>query len=206
MLFPWEPVWETVGSRGRYDVQFAWKRKRSAGAGRIRVQWWAWRGWGESRVRASEPRVGQTFGDLSVLLTILSVKVNIQGQRKAALTHIYIKNKSLNYLSSFAWGLSFYVPAPPRSISVRIKSYSPLGYVCGVVKNTDARLTGCGTRQLIELIMTRSDLFLISNYVHLGCAGYMLLVLMMAPVVGLFISPLPTQDCKRGSEGYCLAP
>lgn len=81
-----------------------------------------------------------------------------------------------------------------------------MGYVCRVVKNTDARLTGCGTRQLIELIMTRSDLFLISNYVHLGYAGYMILVLMMAPVVGLFICLLPTQDYKRGSEGHCLAP
>ena len=50
-------------------------------------------------------RVGQFGGDPSVLITSPSVKVNIQGQRKAALTHIYIKNKSLNYLSSFAWGL-----------------------------------------------------------------------------------------------------
>lgn len=132
------------------------------------------------------------------------MKVNIQGQRKAALTHIYIKNKSLNYLSSFAWGLSFYVPARLRSISVRIKSYSPLGYVCGVVKNTDAKLTGCGTRQLIELIMTRSDLFLISNYVHLGCAGYMILVLMMAPVVGLFTSRFLTQDQGWGWQGALL--
>lgn len=134
------------------------------------------------------------------------MKVNIQGQRKAALTHIYIKNKSLNYLSSFAWGLSFYVPAPLRSISVRIKSYSPLGYVCGVVKNTDAKLTGCGTQQLIELIMTRSDLFLISNYVHLGCAGYMILVLMMAPVVGLLSRSLPTWDHNQGGKGHCWTP
>lgn len=116
------------------------------------------------------------------------MKVNIQGQRKAALIHTYIKNKSLNYLSSFAWGPSFYVPARLRSISVRRKSYSPLGYVCGVVKNTDAKLTGCGTQQLIELVITESDLFLISNYVHLGCAGDMILVLMMAPVLGLCIS------------------
>lgn len=150
------------------------------------------------------PGMGQSFWGPHVLLTIPSVKVNIQGQRKAALTHIYIKNKSLNYLSSFARGLSFYVPAPLRSISVRIKSYSPLGYVCGVVKNTDAKLTGCGTQQLIELIMTRSDLFLISNYVHLGCAGYMILVLMTAPVVGLSSRPLPTQDYKWGGKGHCL--
>lgn len=149
---------------------------------------------------------GPKFGGTHVLLTIPFVKVNIQGQRKAALTHIYIKNKSLNYLSSFAWGLSFYVPAPLRSISVRIKSYSPLGYVYRVVKNTDAKLTGCGTQQLIELIMTRSDLFLISNYVHLGCAGYMILVLMMAPVVGLFSCPLPTQNYKWGGKGSCLTP
>lgn len=81
-----------------------------------------------------------------------------------------------------------------------------MGYVCGVVKNTDARLTGCGTRRLIELIMTRSDLFLISNYVHLGCAGYMILVLMRAPVVGLFIAPLPTQDYETAGEGHCLSP
>lgn len=60
-----------------------------------------------------------------------------------------------------------------------------MGYVCGVVKNTDAKLTGCGTRQLIELIMTRSDLFLISNYVRLGWADCMILVLMMAPVASL---------------------
>lgn len=145
---------------------------------------------------------GQVFEDPSALT--IPVKVNIQGQRKAALTHIYIKNKSLNYLSSFAWGLSFYVPARLRSISVRIKSYSPLGYVCGVVKNTDAKLTGCGTRQLIELIMTRSDLFLISNYVHLGCAGYMILVLMMARAVGLFISPFLTQDQGWGWQGALL--
>lgn len=131
---------------------------------------------------------GKELGDPSALLTIPSMKVNIQGQRKAALTHTYIKNKSLNYLSSFAWGPSFYVPARLRSISVRRKSYSPLGYVCGVVKNTDAKLTGCGTRQLIELVITGSDLFLISNYVHLGCAGDMILVLMMAPVLGLCIS------------------
>lgn len=89
---------------------------------------------------------GKDLGESSALPTISSMKVNIQGQRKAALTHTYIKNKSLNYLSSFAWGPSFYVPAWLRSISVRRKSYSPLGYVCGVVKNTDAKLTGCGTR------------------------------------------------------------
>lgn len=128
------------------------------------------------------------MGGPSALLTILSMKVNIQGQRKAALTHIYIKNKSLNYLSSFAWGPSFYVPARLRSISVRRKSYSPLGYVCGVVKNTDAKLTGCGTRQLIELVITESDLFLISNYVHLDRAGDMILVLMVAPELGLCVS------------------
>ena len=103
-------------------------------------------------------------------------------------------------------GVSFYVPAPLRSISVRIKSYSPLGYVCGVVKNTDAKLTGCGTRQLIELIMTRSDLFLISNYVHLGSAGCTTLVLMMAPVVGLLTSPLLTQDHTWDGKGHCLIP
>lgn len=165
-------------------------------------------GLGESgiRVRLEGSGWGTKFWRTHVLLTIPFVKVNIQGQRKAALTHIYIKNKSLNYLSSFAWGLSFYVPAPLRSISVRIKSYSPLGYVYGVVKNTDAKLTGCGTQQLIELIMMRSDLFLISNYVHLGCAGYMILLLMMAPVVGLFSRPLPTQNYKWGGKGRCLAP
>ena len=76
--------------------------------------------------------------------------------------------------------------------------------MCGVVKNTDARLTGCGARPLIELIMTRSDLFLISNYVHFGCAGYMILVLMTAPVVGL--PPTPTGDYKRGGKGHCLTP
>lgn len=144
------------------------------------------------------------MGDPSVLLTILPMKVNIQGQRKAALTHIYIKNKSLNYLSSFAWGLSLYVPALLRSISVRIKSYSPLGYVCGVVKNTDAKLTGCGTRRLIELIMTRSDLFLSSNYVHLGCAGCMILVLMMAPVVGLS-APASDTGPQVGPRALCNA-
>lgn len=189
---------------------------RPAGGGRIHVQAvglvglgpTGMLGFGESRITARHQGPGRdkVLGDPSVLLTIPSVKVNIQGQRKAALTHIYIKNKSLNYLSSFAWGLSFYVPAPLRSISVRIKSYSPLGYVCGVVKNTDAKLTGCGTRQLIELIMTRSDLFLISNYVHLSCAGYMILVLMMAPVAGLFISPLPSQDYKWDGKGHCLTP
>lgn len=143
------------------------------------------RGW--RRVLGENLLRGEDLGDPSALLTILSMKVNIQGQRKAALTHTYIKNKSLNYLSSFAWGPSFYVPARLRSISVRRKSYSPLGYVCGVVKNTDARLTGCGTRQLIELVITESDLFLISNYVHLGCAGDTILVLMMAPVLGLCV-------------------
>lgn len=78
-----------------------------------------------------------------------------------------------------------------------------MGYVCGVVKNTDARLTGCGTRQLIELIMTRSDLFLISNYVHLGCAGYMIPVLMTAPVVGHF---LPAPYCKRAAKDTAWLP
>lgn len=120
------------------------------------------------------------------------------------MTHIYIKNKSLNYLSSFAWGPSFYVPARLCSISVRRKSYSPLGYVCGVVKNTDAKLTGCGTRQLIELVIMRSDLFLISNYVRLGCAGDMILVLMMAPVPGLFISPIPHRTRNGDGKGHCL--
>lgn len=177
---------------------------RPAGGRGLMSRWWAcWAG--DYRL----PGPGgwdKVFGNPSVLLTILCMKVKIQGQRKAALTHIYIKNKSLNYLSSFAWGLSFYVPAPLRSISVRIKSYSPLGYVCGVVKNTDAKLTGCGTQQLIELIMTRSDLFLISNYVHLGCAGYMILVLMMASVVGLLISPFLTQDYKWGGRRHCMTP
>lgn len=169
--------------------------------------WGLWALWAREKAGSEHgPGWDKVLGDPHVLLTIPSVKVNIQGQRKAALTHIYIKNKSLNYLSSFAWGLSFYVPAPLRSISVRIKSYSPLGYVCGVVKNTDAKLTGCGTQQLIELIMTRSDLFLISNYVHLGCAGYMILVLMTAPVVGLSSRPLRTQDYKWGGKGHCLTP
>lgn len=134
---------------------------RAAGGGGMYAKWLACHGWGLWALWAQEkagsergPGWDKVLGDPHVLLTIPSVKVNIQGQRKAALTHIYIKNKSLNYLSSFAWGLSFYVPAPLCSISVRIKSYSPLGYVCGVVKNTDAKLTGCGTQQLIELIMT----------------------------------------------------
>lgn len=206
-LFPWEFVWETAaGSRGRdrSASQFAWRNggQAAGGGGNVRPNGWPggyalselWRKQDQSVTQG--PGKDKVLGDPHILLTIPSVKVNIQGQRKAALTHIYIKNKSLNYLSSFAWGLSFYVPAPLRSISVRIKSYSPLGYVCGVVKNTDAKLTGCGTQQLIELIMTRSDLFLISNYVHLGCAGYMILVLMTAPVVGLSSCPLPTQDYK----------
>lgn len=64
---------------------------------------------GAGEEAGSEPRFriqgGTVWGDPSILVTSPSVKVNIQGQRKAALTHIYIKNKSLNYLSSFAWGL-----------------------------------------------------------------------------------------------------
>lgn len=64
---------------------------------------------GAGEQAGSEPRSriqgGTVWGDPSILVTSPSVKVNIQGQRKAALTHIYIKNKSLNYLSSFAWGL-----------------------------------------------------------------------------------------------------
>lgn len=124
-----------------------------------------------------------------MLLTVPSVKVNTQGHPRATPAHTYIKNKSLNYLSSFAWGLSFYVPAPLRRISVRIKSYSPLGYVCGVVKNTDAKLTGCGARQLMEPIMTPSDLSLISNYVHLGSAGNMILAPNGAPARATLRTP-----------------
>lgn len=40
--------------------------------------------------------------------------------------------------------------------------------------------------------MARSDLFLISNYVHLACEEYMILILMMVNVAGLFISSLPS--------------
>ena len=89
---------------GQVDTEICLDERRGpAGGGGPACPWWAWGSWGGGRTRA--PSVGQSSGDPSVLLTIPSVKVNIQGQRKAALTHIYIKNKSLNYLSSFAWGL-----------------------------------------------------------------------------------------------------
>lgn len=39
--------------------------------------------------------------------------------------------------------------------------------------------------------MVRSDLFLISNYVHLGSEEYMTLILMIANAAGLFIPTLP---------------
>lgn len=102
--------------QGKLQAQVAWRRGvRPAGGGRIRVQAvglaglgpTGMLGFGESRITARHQGPGRdkVLGDPSVLLTIPSVKVNIQGQRKAALTHIYIKNKSLNYLSSFAWGL-----------------------------------------------------------------------------------------------------
>lgn len=41
--------------------------------------------------------------------------------------------------------------------------------------------------------MARSDLFLFSNYVHLGCEEYMISLLMMANVAGLFIISTPEQ-------------
>lgn len=41
--------------------------------------------------------------------------------------------------------------------------------------------------------MARSDLFLFSNYVHLGCEEYMISLLMMANVAGLFIIFTPEQ-------------
>ena len=44
--------------------------------------------------------------------------------------------------------------------------------------------------------MVRSDLFLISNYVHLGGEEYMTLILMIANAAGLFI-PL----CHRRFPG-----
>lgn len=40
--------------------------------------------------------------------------------------------------------------------------------------------------------MVRSDLFLISNYVHLGSEEYMTLILMIANATGLFIPALPS--------------
>lgn len=40
--------------------------------------------------------------------------------------------------------------------------------------------------------MVRSDLFLISNYVHLGSEEYMTLILMIANATGLFSPALPS--------------
>lgn len=40
--------------------------------------------------------------------------------------------------------------------------------------------------------MVRSDLFLISNYVHLGSEEYMTLILMMANATGLFSPAVPS--------------
>lgn len=40
--------------------------------------------------------------------------------------------------------------------------------------------------------MVRSDLFLISNYVHLSGEEYMTLILMIANAAGLFIPALPS--------------
>lgn len=71
-----------------------------------------------------------------------AMKVNIQGQRQEDLTHI-CKKINLSIISAHLLRVSFYVPAPLRRISVRIKSYSPTAYVRGVVKNTDAELIDC---------------------------------------------------------------
>lgn len=71
-----------------------------------------------------------------------AMKVNIQGQRQEDLTHI-CKKINLSIISAHLLRVSFYIPAPLRRISVRIKSYSPMAYVRGVVKNTDAELIDC---------------------------------------------------------------
>lgn len=81
-------------------------------------------------------------GDVVPTLGSPAMKVNIQGQRQEDLTHI-CKKINLSIISAHLLRVSFYVPAPLRRISVRIKSYSPTAYVRGVVKNTDAELIDC---------------------------------------------------------------
>lgn len=71
--------WGEREGRAQLEVGGAMPRGGLGGAGGT------WRG-----IRARDLRVGQSFGDLRVLLTISSVKVNIQGQKKAALTRTYI--------------------------------------------------------------------------------------------------------------------
>lgn len=45
--------------------------------------------------------------------------------------------------------------------------------------------------------MVRSDLFLISNYVHLGSEEYMTLILMMANATGLFSPAVPAPSSGK---------
>lgn len=71
------------------------------------------------------------------------MKVNVQGQRQEDPTHLRRAKINLSIISAHLLGVSFDARAPPRRISVRVKSYGPAAYVRGVVKNTDAELIDC---------------------------------------------------------------